>query len=316
MNAMQSIASRAPLAVAPDAILEMAMNMDGTVQMLVTPQVAEALLTLNIGNRSINPRWVTELARRMRRGAWKNTGEPIIVSREAILNDGQHRLKAVVESSRSQVMDVRFGVARDAFVVGGTGKPRTAGQVLQIAGHADTNRLAAAAALLIRYRRLLAETAQPGAPAFVSMPAAGGATNATHDQIMRFVEGSPELMESVREVRRGRSPIMRTSHMVCAHYLTRLHDRVLAPSFWSVVVEGVTDELHHPARLLRERLTKDAMAKLKMPADERLALALKAWLLFKSGRRVTELRFRAGGEKGAESFPCIPVLHLLPDVED
>ncbi len=51
----------------------------------------------------------------LREGRWLNTGEPIIVSREGILNDGQHRLLAIKETNMSAELDIRFGVPRVAF---------------------------------------------------------------------------------------------------------------------------------------------------------------------------------------------------------
>src|SRR5690348_15979222 len=98
MQPPQHRQSMLPLEVSPAAILDLVLSMDGTIRLLVTPAVAEVLLSMNIGNRPLIKGWVDDLTERIRRGAWKLTGEPIIVAREGILNDGQHRLHAVVES--------------------------------------------------------------------------------------------------------------------------------------------------------------------------------------------------------------------------
>src|SRR3954453_8673381 len=105
---------RPPLSVSPDDILDMAVNMVGTVTVYVTVPVAQALLSMNTGNRPIIEKWVKTLADRMRRGAWILTGNTVIVASEGILNDGQHRLHAVVESGVTVPMDIRFGIERAA----------------------------------------------------------------------------------------------------------------------------------------------------------------------------------------------------------
>ena len=72
-----------------------------------------------------------------------NTGEPIIVSREGVLNEGQHRLTAVQRSGIGAVLDVPFGISREAFAATGTGARRTVGNVGAIAGKSRASMLSA-----------------------------------------------------------------------------------------------------------------------------------------------------------------------------
>jgi hypothetical protein len=120
----------------------------GTRTGLVTPEIAGWLLDLNKGNRPMNSSAVRRFCDILEQGRWRNTGEPVIVSREAILNDGQHRLSAIYESEVAAEMDVRFGVPRDVFYVTGTGTRRTAANVVAIAGHANATKQAGMARLL------------------------------------------------------------------------------------------------------------------------------------------------------------------------
>src|ERR1700751_3512764 len=98
------------------------------------------------------------LAREMRNGAFENTGEPIIISAEGVLNNGQHRLLAVVEADAVVDMDVRFGIPRRAFTKTDTGAPRTGGDVLTIAGVAHGDIVSSAVRLLILYKRGLPDS--------------------------------------------------------------------------------------------------------------------------------------------------------------
>jgi hypothetical protein len=210
--------------------------MVGSVTLLVTPPVAQALLSLNTGNRPMNGAWVEILAERMRRGAWMLTGEPVIVSREGVLNDGQHRLEAVVLSGVAVPMDVRFGVTRAAFAVTGTGKARTSGQMLSIEGHPSALRLAAAASVLVRYARYVAGRT----PTYVLGAEVG------HDQVKRFVDASPELAVSVRVVGcLGFRPLC-NGHGVAAHYISTQHDPEKAAEFWRTVRDGLTTDARSP----------------------------------------------------------------------
>ena len=74
-----------------------------SVTTLVTPKMAEALLSRNGGNRPViwtGPvRSVSAYAAAMSRGEWVLNGEPIIISSTGELNDGQHRLHAEMTGS-------------------------------------------------------------------------------------------------------------------------------------------------------------------------------------------------------------------------
>lgn len=73
----------------------------------VTPEMATQMLAKNEDNRKVNDKRVSAYASIMLNGGWMATGQPIIVSKEGMLIDGQHRLNAVV----------RAGVAVDFLVV-------------------------------------------------------------------------------------------------------------------------------------------------------------------------------------------------------
>lgn len=61
--------------------------------------LANALLTLNIRNRRLRPDGVDRLARQIDAGQWKFTGDPLRISTDWVLIDGQHRLNAVINST-------------------------------------------------------------------------------------------------------------------------------------------------------------------------------------------------------------------------
>jgi hypothetical protein len=68
---------------------------------------------------------VDRFVARLRAGQWINAGEPVIISDTGCLNDGQHRLTAIMRNGIPAVMDLLMGIARDAFTATGTGARRT-----------------------------------------------------------------------------------------------------------------------------------------------------------------------------------------------
>lgn len=133
-------------------LLELITSHSGTITGLVTPEIAKALLSINTGNRPVSKTSLDKFRSILSEGRWQNTGEPVIISREGILNDGQHRLMAVANGLHAVEMDVRFGIPRAAFPVTGTGTKRTVGNIVGIAGIANANLMAATARIIYAAR--------------------------------------------------------------------------------------------------------------------------------------------------------------------
>lgn len=120
-----------------------------SVRMKITPEDAAFLLEINAKNRPLDSRRVTRFADIIRRGEWKLTHQGIALSPEGEVLDGQHRLAAIVESGITVEIPVSQGSFD--FDVIDTGKNRTAGDVLSIAGFLNTNQLAAALRMISIY---------------------------------------------------------------------------------------------------------------------------------------------------------------------
>lgn len=100
----------------------------------VTPGLAAEMLKHNMGNRRITRRQVDLHVDRLARGDFKLTHHGISFAKTRVLNDGQHRLTAIVESGVTAEMQITFGAERDEFTVIDQGRPRTAGNFLAING--------------------------------------------------------------------------------------------------------------------------------------------------------------------------------------
>jgi hypothetical protein len=111
---------------------------------LVTPDLAKQMLTKNHCNRIVKPDTVTQYAADILAEKWKpNKAEPIAVSYQGNLLNGQHRLHAVIKANKPQYFYI---VEEDESIMSvlDTGRGRTAGDVLRIFGIDNNNNVAAA----------------------------------------------------------------------------------------------------------------------------------------------------------------------------
>lgn len=116
---------------------------------LVDEDRATELLKGNEGNRNMSNGVVERYVRAMVGDRWKFVGDPVRISVDGRLLDGQHRLEAIQRSGVAQPMLLIFGLDDTAQLVMDQGAVRRAGQQLQMLGYKQGGLLAAIAALAI-----------------------------------------------------------------------------------------------------------------------------------------------------------------------
>ena len=128
---------------------------DGVFTQLVniTPELARCMLKRNPDNKKIRPKRVLELAREITEGRWAVNGETIVVSNTGELNDGQHRLSAIVHSNTPVNINVCFGPTRDSRFTTDTGSPKGVADFITMNKGQYGTSAAAAAKLLLAYER-------------------------------------------------------------------------------------------------------------------------------------------------------------------
>lgn len=120
----------------------------------VTPRLAEKYLQQNDGNfRKTDIERVRRYSKEMADGKFVLNGSSIVFSSSGRLLDGQHRLKAVVESGVTVQMVVVTGVAEDSAWSMDRGQPRTVAQWLSHLGVKNCNVVAACARLTVAHDR-------------------------------------------------------------------------------------------------------------------------------------------------------------------
>lgn len=105
-----------------------------TATMEITPDLALAMLEHNDGNRPIRKAKVMKYVKMIREGRFMLTHQGIAFSRGGLLNDGQHRLEAIVEADRAVTMTVTFGAEREEFKAIDFLSVRTASDLIHIEG--------------------------------------------------------------------------------------------------------------------------------------------------------------------------------------
>lgn len=101
---------------------------------LITPQMAEKYLSMNLINRPIKNSVVKRYAQDMREGRWSSTHQGIAFTEEGNLCDGQHRLMAVIMAQTPISFSVTRGVPSDALPNLDIGVKRTFHDSMSISG--------------------------------------------------------------------------------------------------------------------------------------------------------------------------------------
>ncbi len=121
--------------------------------MLITPELAEQWLERNVRNRPMSENTVIAYGLDMLEGRWQHDGAPIRFDTDGNLIDGQHRLKACIDSGVSFEKDVIFGLPPGAILTIDIHRPRTSGHIAAIQGFHNAACACAIAGLIVLHRR-------------------------------------------------------------------------------------------------------------------------------------------------------------------
>lgn len=247
----------------------------------LTPSIASVLLERNPANRKIKFSKVQDYAKDMQHGSWKFNGEPIIIATDGLLNDGQHRCAAVVESKVTIPALMVFGVERETRDTLDQGVARTSGDYLAIHGHTHTNNLAAVAKAVWQWRTYGAI-------------GTGGSQSPTRSEVLQTVEDNPGIVKSFQFVDRKNTRSMGSPSIIAfVHFAIKVvSGEIAANFFFDALIDGTNLKAGDPILTVRNRLIIDR--KSLRPSD-RAELLFRAWNAHRLGQ--TRVLFRlSGGE--------------------
>lgn len=193
----------------------------------VTPEVAQEWLERNAPRqRLISPAHQRSLADEMRRDRWQEPVAPIQLARNGgWVQDGRHRLGAVVETGRAQWFWVATDCDPDTFDVIDAVKPRSAANVLEADGVKNSKGLEAVGRLLHSWLRGAAEfSGQPPRSRILDLARTYG-----HDLQPLFPIGEKASKQTVVHLAGGRTanPMPKSMATFCA-FLEQGTDSLIA----------------------------------------------------------------------------------------
>lgn len=249
----------------------------------ITPEKANELLSRNDSNRTINWGRVNLYADILRGGGWKVNGESIKISANNRLLDGQHRLKAIVQSGIPMTTLVIKGVSEDVFDTIDTGKIRSGGDTLKVAGVENSTNISSG---IILYKSLTHPR--------------GIGHKIDNQSILTEYLSNPSLYQGLqtrgakfyKKVHRTFSP---ADYIAFFRYFQTKHSVSTIEHFFESVEEqtGI-------GGMLQGRLLDNLVSKKKMQRRERHAIIIKAFNFFLSGKTVKILKFSI-----EEKFPTL-----------
>lgn len=234
-----------------------------TVRDRLTPARSRALLAVNPENRRLSAAVVDRYARDISNGAWSDNGQTIVVAKDGMLNDGQHRCHAVVLSGREITVVFVIGVERETRFTLDQGKTRLAGDYLGMKGHADPIALAAVAGYIWQHEQIGRLSEQ-----VMYRP--------TKNEILSIVEDRPSVAASLYSVQKkgGKNAGGRSLLAFCKYSFASVSDEVAADAFIAALIVGANLHLGDPILYARNRLTLN-VGRLK--PNERAELIFRAW---------------------------------------
>lgn len=260
----------------------------------ITPDRARELLGSNEHNRNVRQRKVDQYAIDMRSGEWRLTGEPITISENGHLINGQHRLLACVQAEVSFVTAVAHNVPPDAMVSMDTGARRNLADLLTLNGYTSASILGAAVNNALRWEH---------GQVFSSW-------TPTHAQALRWLqqnENESITMWVSRWVESSRAPmsLRRAVAVPFMHFVSKSTDDAIIAEFFSNLINQNFRGTDDPVRALRRVLENYSMrSHVRTPWNQQLALLIKAWNAYVTGQGMSECRWRAVGP-AAEPFPAL-----------
>jgi hypothetical protein len=249
----------------------------------MTPELAAVLLGRNEGNRKVKQRRVDDIARDIMAGSWKLNGEPIIVSSEGKLNDGQHRCAAVIQSKMPTDMLVVFGVSGDSRDTVDHGVGRSPGDDLALHGHANGVQLAATARMVWRWRT------------YGELLRSGNRTP-TRMELMRVVEENPGLNRSLLMVGskgpRAKAIASIATLAFCHFAFKTVAAETEVARFFDALIDGADLQRGDPILNARNRLIAE---RNQLTQEMKAELLFRSWNAFRLEQ--TRVLFRiTGGE--------------------
>jgi hypothetical protein len=273
---------------------------------MLTPELATELLSRNLGNRPLSDPRAKGYSRQMIIGGWHFTGDPIHVSDEGILLNGQHRVRAVQLGAPSVLVTLITGLSAQAQAYMDVGRARMASHIIAMQGAKHAKVIAASGAVLMKwnypYCERVTEALTPTSPEVAEFFA--------HH---RDLERSAELANQAYHAGRFIKP----SVAAALHYATKQVCPYRADEFLFRLRTGEGLPELNPLLVLRNKLIMQASGQTRrgrVERNEQLYLMVQAWNKWMTRTATESIQLPRGGINPNTSFAFIRD-NILPDDE-
>lgn len=262
----------------------------------VTPEMAAALLVNQRVNRPLRKTKILAYAADMRHGKWMRTGETIKRDTNGDLMDGQHRLLAVIDAGVTVRLAFDIGVEPAAMDVVDTNIPRTFGDALGMRGVTHAKLVASLANRMFLWDQGIYLVG--GRKQFSDDR--GNHRGPTRLELDEYLGGHPEYADIATLASRWTMPRTGQSVTAVAAALFTRKDEDMMLQFMESWSSGSSLAPDSPILALRERINRDAPLTFSRGVgtygpEMKLALAIRAWNLYRAGKRAKKLQLPDGG---------------------
>ena len=240
-----------------------------TERVMIGPELAAELLRNNPDNRFVRNGNYSKLVDDLRAGRWTFNGEPVLISKEGLLNDGQHRCLAVVETNVPIDAMMTFGLERASRITVDQGGAKSAGDFLAMEKIANSSNVASIGRLLLAYEKSNGKNFHGSS--FIS---AGEiiARFAADQNIARAATFASTMHPYAKKL----APPSIIGFCYCLFART---DPSAAPDFLKQVCIGENIKKLDPAFAVREGLFRDRLTR-----DEKAHLIMRGWNAYRQRR--------------------------------
>ena len=236
----------------------------------LTPGLAGELLRRNPENRSLRDVKVRQFVQDIRDGRWVFNGEPFLISKEGLLNDGQHRANAIVEANVPITAILTFGVERDSRYTVDQGGARTASDYLSMQSIQNATVQASIARQVIGYERSEGKSLKPS-------------QFATNAEILQRVYTDPKIGDAAHFAaghRKGSKLFAAPAIIGFCFYVLSEIDADAGRKFMTQVCNGEGLRQKDPAYTIRDRLLSAGRVGAEMKAH----IIFRGWNAFRQNR--------------------------------
>ncbi len=243
---------------------------------VVTPEMAKELLSMNMLNRPLSKVKVDRYAASMRAGLWRYNGEGLSIGRSGRLLNGQHRLHAIIASGVSCEMVIAYGVAEENFSTLDSAPGRSGADIAALLGWENASMASACASILTAYDTKTLSWGAWHALSVMEVPAA--------------LKKYPGIRESIVSVTKGRDLVrlFRQSWLPAAHFIFARLDEPSATQFIRRLIDGADLRKGDPVYELRGVLVKMSESRRPPLKGEALGMTIRAW----NACRNKQIRYR------------------------